>query len=366
MRQPTPPPARSLFAKALTLSLGLGLLLGSAFSPSLAQAADFDIGVSYGQSRDFWRTVEAVQDRTGNLVEINEVVKDRYGKPDLLYSYLDAAYSYPHDAFESDLLGLVVIGTRAEAIAGGEISNPISPEIQAYASSTGIFSLGLRSKARPLSTNLDARLLLGLGPEKRLYAQGAEFIDAIPVRSGILFLGGAELLLLDQSAVGEDFWITTELLLRGVFFHSTTAPAKSRPNEDRSFAAWRWKLQNEWLKETPTFLSRRTRVGIISVVGQNPLPFLSMPITWDYQQKLTFYPGLKSISGLGGIVRFVSDNALPNVSFYGGYFGGAIGGGADLQIGSFLLNASTYGVESLLTPSREKTRIWSATLGLAL
>lgn len=347
---------------ALALSLGLSLC---ATTPS-ARAADFDLGLSYGQSRDFWRTVEAVQDRTGNLVEINEVVKDRYGKPDLLYSYLDAAYSYPHEAFESDLLGLVVVGTRAEAIAGGEITNPISPEIQAYASSTGIFSLGLRSKVRPLSTNLDARLLLGLGPEKRLYAKGAEFIDAIPVRSGILFLGGGELLLLDQSAVGEDFWITTELLLRGVFFHSTTAPAKSRPDEDRSFAAWRWKLQNEWLKETPTFLSRRTRLGIVSVVGQNPLPFLSMPITWDYQQKLTLYPGLKSISGLGGIVRLLSDNSLPNVSFYGGYFGGAIGAGTDLQIGSFLLNASTYGVESLLTPSREKTRIWSVTLGLAL
>ncbi len=91
--------------------------------PLSSLAADFDLSLAYGQSRDFWKTVHEVQDRTGNLTEIQNVVKDRYGKPDLLYSSLDAAYAY--EAFDSGLLGRVVIGTRAEALAGGEISNPI-------------------------------------------------------------------------------------------------------------------------------------------------------------------------------------------------------------------------------------------------
>lgn len=349
-----------ILALAKTLALALPLL----GAPS--HAADFDIGLNYGQSRDFWGTVQDIQNKTGNLSEINSVVRQRYGKPDILYSSLDAAYSYPHDHFESDLLGLAVVGTRAEALAGGVISNPISPEIQAYANTTGIFSFGLRSRPRPLASHVDARLLLGLGPEKRLYAQGAEFIDAIPVRSGILFLGGAEILFLDQSNVGEDFWITTEILLRGLYFHSTTDAPKSRPSEDNSFATLRWKLQNEWLKETSTFLSSRTRFGIVSVLGQTPLPYLSLPITWDYQQRLALNPGLKSISGLGGLVRFVNENALPNVSLYGGYFGGALGAGLELQLGSVLFSASTYGVESYLTPARDTTRLWSASMGIAL
>ena len=333
--------------------------------PFLAHAADFDLSLGYGQSRDFWRTVQEVQDRTGNLSEIQEVVKGRYGKPDLLYSYLDAAYSFPHEDFDSELLSETVIGTRAEAMAGGEISNPISPEIEAYANSTGIFSIGFRSKPQSASF-LDARLFAGLGPEKRLYAQGAEFIDAIPVRSGTLFLGGAKVAFLDRSAVGEDFWITTDIALRGTYFHSTTSPAKSRPDDKRSFATLRWRIQNEWLKETQTFLSSHTRLGILSVLGQTPLPFLDLPVTWDYQQKLKLYPGLASISGIGGIARLLTQSALPNVAFYGGYFGGALGAGLDLQLKSVLLNASTYGVENTLTPAREKARIWNLSLSVAL
>jgi hypothetical protein len=343
------------------------LLLLSTLSPSAALAADFDLSLGYGQSRDFWQTVQDVQDRTGNLAEIQSVVKDKYGKPDFGYSYLDAAYSYPHEAFDSSLLGMTVIGTRAEALAGGEISNPISPEIQAYAASVGIFSFGLRSiPGSDRSTYLDARLFGGVGPEKRLYAQGAEFIDAIPVRSGTLLLGGTEVSILNNSQVGEDFWITTDIFLRGTYFHSSTPTPKSKPKEDREFITLRWRLQNEWLKQTDTFLSSNTRFGILSVLGQNPLPFFNLPTTWDYQQKLDIYPGLASISGIGGIVRFLSESSVPNVALYGGYYGGAFGGGVELQLGSVLLSGSTYGVESLLTPAREKTRIWNAALGVAL
>ncbi len=347
---------------ALRSILCLALLL-----PSVASATDFDFSVSYGQSRDFWHTVQDIQDRTGNLPEIQSILADKYGKPDLVYSSLDAAYAYPHEAFDSRFLGMVVIGTRAEAVAGGEISNPIAPEIQAYASSVGIFSLGLRSVVDSSRTShIDARLLAGLGPEKRLYAQGAEFIDAIPVRSGLLLLGGGEIFFINRSAVGESFWITTDVLLRTVYFRSNTKPARSLPQEDLSFTTFRWKLQNEWLKETDTFLSSRTRFGILSVLGQNPLPFLSLPITWDYQQKLPLYPGLQSIGGIGVIGRLLTESAVPNLAVYGGYFGGAAGGGIDLQLGSVVLNASTYGVESLLTPAKEKTRIWNASIGVAL
>lgn len=343
------------------------LLFFYALLPMPSLAAGFDFSIGYGQSRDFWQTVQAVQDRTGNLGEIQSVIKDKYGKPDLVYSYLDAAYTYPHEAFDSSFLGLVVVGTRAEALAGGEISNPISPQIEAYANSVGIFSFGLRSMPEPTANSyIDARLMAGLGPEKKLYAQGAEFIDAIPVRSGTLILGGGEIVFLNRSSYGEDFWITTDILLRGIYFHSSTPPPKSRPKEEKSHVAWRWKLQNEWLKQTDTFLSSRTRFGILSVVGQNPQPFLTLPVSWDYQQKIELYPGLRSISGIGGIIRFLSESATPNVALYGGYFGGAFGAGVDLQLGSVLLNASTYGIENRLTPAREKTRIWNASLGVAL
>ncbi|RYZ93709.1 MAG: hypothetical protein EOP11_27400, partial [Proteobacteria bacterium] len=227
-----------------------------------------------------------------------------------------------------------MIGTRAEALLGGEISNPISPEIQAYANATGIASIGYRSLNTPgRRTTWEARLLGGLGPEKRLYAQGAEFLDSIPVRNGLLFLGGGALQVMNSSQAGEDFFVTTDLLVRAVYFHSTTDAPRSRPEEDLSFLTFRWKLQNEWLKEIDTFLSSRTRLGIISVIGQNPTPFLNLPVTWDYQQRLKAYPGFRSTSGIGGMARFLNARALPNVALYGGFFGGAFGGGADLQLG---------------------------------
>lgn len=331
-----------------------------------AQATDFELSGAYGQSRDFWQTVQGVQDKTGNISDIQEVVKDRYGKPDILYSYLDAAYARPHELFDGDYLDRVLIGTKAEALAGGEISNPVSPEIQAYASSVGIASLGFTSSPRLLSKAFyELKGLAGLGPEKRLYAKGAEFIDAIPVRSGMLYLFGGEGNYQNQNFIGEDFWITTAAQLRAVYFRSTV-PAPKNKEESNSFTAVRWRLQNEWLKQTETFLSGNTRVGIITVLGQNPQPFLALPITWDYQQRLGLFPGYGSIGGLGGIIRFLNRRSMPNIAFYAGLFAGSPGGGLDLQIDSVLLQASTYGIENFLTPSRDKTRIWSLSLGFAL
>lgn len=345
----------------------LCLLLGIALPH--AQAADFDLGLGYSQSRDFWETIHDIQNRTGNLGEIQKVVNERYGRPDVAYSYLEAAYSYPHSWFDSETFSNAWIGTRAEVLAGGEISNPIFPEIQAYANSTGIASYGIRSRTDAMAHGYSFwgfRLLAGMGPERRLYAKGPELIDAIPVRSGLLLLGGAELSYLNQSEFGEDFWVTTYGLLRPVYFHSSTEPAKSFPNEQRSFFVLRWRLQNEWLKQVETSFSRRTRFGLISVLGQTPIPFTSIPITWDYQQKTQIYPGLGAGAGLGGIVRLISENAVPNMAFYAGLFGGALGGGLDLQLGPVILNASTYSLENSLTTSHDRTRMWQATAGVSL
>jgi hypothetical protein len=330
--------------------------------PFFALATDLDLSFSYGQSRDFWKTVQDVQDRTGNITEIQSVVKDKYGKPDLLYSSLEATYAFPQETFS--FLDLAYISTKAEALAGGEISNPISPEIEAFATSMGIASLGLRSAPTLDFAFWDFKGNLGMGPEKRLYAQGIEFLEAIPVRSGTLFLGGAELGYYDRYRDG-DFELLTDFQLRGTYFRSTTPQPKSR-SESNSLFALRWKLQNEWLKRVETFLSARTEIGIISVLGQDPQPFLNLPYSWDYQQKLKIYPGLRSITGVGGITKFKTLTARPNTSIYFGYFGGAIGGGINLQVGSVILSAATYGVENLTTPAREKSRIWNASIGAAL
>lgn len=332
------------------------------FFPLLGLAADFDLSLTYGQSRDFWKTVQDIQDRTGNIPQVQSVIQDKYGKPDLLYSQLEATYSFPQESVT--LLPLASFGTRAEAVAGGEISNPISPEIEAYATSMGILSFGLRSEPSEESAYWDIKALAGLGPEKKLYAQGAEFFESIPVRSGQLFLMGAELGYYDRW-YHEDFLIQTDLQIRPLYFLSTIDPPKSRTEESTHFSV-RWKLQNEWLKKVDSIFSSQTEIGILSVVGQNPLPFLSLPLSFDYHQKLELYPGIRSTTGLGGIARLKNRSSLPNFGIYGGYFGGALGGGLELQVKSVLLTAATYGVENLNFPAKEKARVWSLSLGAAL
>jgi hypothetical protein len=334
-----------------------------------AHAADFDLSLGYSQSRDFWDTVNSVQEKSGNLTEIQKTLNDKYGKPDIAFSYLDATYAYPHGWFDSDSLDHAWIGTRAEGLAGGEVSNPIFPEIQAYANTIGIASYGFRSRGDAMARGQSfwsLRALGGMGKEKRLRARGPEFLESIPLRSGTLLALGAELQFLDQTEFGGDFWITSNWMLRPMWFKSSTEPSRALPDEQRSFYTWRWKLQNEWLKQIETALSSRTRIGILSVLGQNPVPFAPLPISWDYQQKLQFYPGLGSSSGLGGIIRLLSERALPNIAIYGGLFGGALGGGMDIQLGPVLLNASTYGLENTLTISHNNTRLWQGSIGIAL
>jgi len=352
-----------------TNSLVITAILAFAAPVQSALAADFELGVGYSQSRDFWETVHEVQNQNGNLSDIQRVVDERYGKPDIVFSYLEASYAYEHGWFASETFSHAWIGTRAEALAGGQVSNPIFPEIQAYANSTGIASYGFRSSPEALALGRSFwswRLFGGLGPEKRLYAKGPELIDSIPVRSGTLLTAGTELQYLGQKEFGGDFWITTNALLRPTWFSSSVPPARSQPIRQRSFATYRWRLQNEWLKEVETPLSYRTRFGLISVLGQNPVPFTSIPFTWDYQQRLQLFPGLGGTGGLGGILRLTRDNALPNLALYGGHFGGSLGGGIDLQLGPVMLNASTYGLENALTASHDKTRLWQAAVGVAL
>ena len=332
------------------------------FFPIFGFAADFDLSLTYGQSRDFWKTVQDIQDRTGNVPEVQSVVQDKYGKPDLLYSQFEATYSFPQETVS--LLPLASFGTRAEAVAGGEISNPISPEIEAYATSMGILSFGLRSIPSDDTAYWDVKGYAGLGPEKKLYAQGAELFESIPIRSGQLFLVGSELGFYDRW-YHEDFLIQTDLQIRPLYFFSTVDPPRSRTEETTHFSV-RWKLQNEWLKRVETIFSSQTEIGVLSVVGQNPLPFVQLPFSFDYHQRLELYPGIRSVTGLGGIARLKNRSALPNFGIYGGYFGGALGGGVDLQVKSLLLSAATFGVENVNFPAKEKARIWTLSLGAAL
>jgi hypothetical protein len=344
-------------------------LLSLLFAPSLAFPAEFDLGVGYSQSRDFWETVHDVQDKTGDLGEIQRALNERYGRPDVAFSYLEASYSYPHSLFESETFSHAWIGTRAEVLAGGEVSNPIFPEIQAYANSTGIASYGFHSRPDAMARGFSYwswRVFGGMGPEKRLHAVGPELIEAIPVRSGTLLVAGTEAGFLDQSEFGEDFYVTSNALLRPTYFRSSVPTAPSAPDEQRSFMTWRWRMQNEWLKEVHTPLSDKTRFGIITVAGQNPVPFTSLPVTWDYQQKLQLFPGVGASSGLGGILRLLTESGLPNLAVYAGEFGGGLGGGLDLQLGPVLLNGSTYALENALTATHDRTRLWQASLGVAL
>ena len=350
------------------LQLGFGMLIIVLLSLiTAARAADFDASFSYAQSRDFWHTVQDIQNRTGNLPEINGVIKDKFGKPDILYSYLDASYQRPQDWMDNSLFTHFSVGTHAEALAGGEVTNPISPEIQAYADSIGIMSFGLQGLSSVTEgSSLQSKVQFGLGPEKRLYAHGAEFLDAIPVRTGMLILAGLDNTFLHRNAVGDDFWISTEVNLRATYFHSSVTPVAKIPEDKTSFTAVRWKIQNEWLKEVETPISNRTQLGLISVLGQDPVPYLRLPVTWDYQQKLKLYPGFSSIGGLGGLVRLVSDTSLPTTTFYGGIFSGSLGAGLDLQFGKIFFSAATFSLENGISVSRDSTRIWNASLGMAL
>jgi hypothetical protein len=338
-------------------------------APLAARGANFDLSVGYAQSADFWKVVQQIQDQTGNLGPILKLVNDQYGQPDVGFTYLEAGYSYPQEWLPSEALSHAWITTKAEALAGGEISNPILPIVQAYANTTGIVSYGLRSAPEAKAAGhclWGIRVLGGLGPEKRLYAQGPEFLDTIPVRSGTLALAGAEVSFLDQSELGGDFWITTNALVRPVYFHSSVDPSPDLPDEPTSFMTWHWQLENEWLKEVPTSLSPHTRIGIITTLGQTPIPFTSVPITWDYQQKTQLFPGLGAISGIGGILRIVSENSSLGLATYLGEFGGGFGGGVNAQLGPILLNGSSYTLENDLTTSHDKTRLYQVTAGVSL
>ena len=360
MRMPWTPKNRSFF------SLLLGLVLGGQTLAFSLQAADFDLSLNYGQSQDFWKTVNQVQEQRGSIVGINEVLRDKYGKPDLVFSSLQALHSYKQDYFESVPLSKIYFGTRAEASAGGEVSNPISPKIIAYGSTLGIASFGFRSDPAKQGFRLSLGSFAGLGPEKQLYAEGAEFLEAIPVRNGLLFVAGLDLEAFHQEEYEGDFFVSTYGRFRPSYFHSTTKAPRTKPHWDNSFFTWRFRLQNEWLKEIESSLADHVRVGIITSLGQNPIPNLELPFAWDYQQRLPLLPNFTSMSGLGGMIRLISEEASPSLAAYAGLFAKRLGGGLDLQYKSAVLTAASWGIENSLSPSRESTRLWTLSLGLAL
>ncbi|MCO5142943.1 MAG: hypothetical protein M9962_07630 [Oligoflexia bacterium] len=329
------------------------------------KAADLSLSLSYAQSRDFWKTVQSIQDKTGDIGAIHQVIKDKYGKPDLLYSRFSASYSFEQNGDFPEFIDNFFVGTNAEALAGGGVQNPISPEVHAYASTMGIGSAGFLSISDSKQSIFSMQTLLGLGKQKQLDAKGAEFIDAIPVRNGILALGGVDLDYVYRTSFGDNFWTTNSVGIRPIYFFSNIDPPLSESETKYSYLVLRWRLESEWLKQFSSDYFDWS-LGIHTIAGQSPYPGLILPITWDYHNRLQLLPSLGSVSGIGLVAKLFGDGSYANLTSHAGIYGGEIGGGLGLHIKTFSLNASTYSIENYFHRSEGKTRIWSASIGVVL
>lgn len=328
---------------------------------------EFSLNVGYSQSSDFWKTVQEIQSKSGNIQEIQSVLDNRYGQSETLFSTLRAQYSADHALWDEDFLHQAYFGSDAEALAGGEAANPVSPEITAYTNSVGILSAGLKSRFSRDGLRLSARGFGGFGPEKRIHVAGTELIDGLPVRTGTLLLAGGEIKAGHRVSLEGGFEIDGEASWRPTYFTSDVGPSNVRPDEKFQFWTHRWRLDSKWLKDFNDGLADQNQFGVVAILGQQPLPNADLlPISWDYQNRLKTWPGLAALAGTGILYRALSGDGSNELEIHAGIYGGHLGAMAQYRYRALELRAATYSLDNGLGLSGVNARIWSLGLGISL
>jgi hypothetical protein len=326
--------------------------------------ADEDLGrveLEYGQSSGIWQVVSEVKNAQGNFSAINEILMKRYGAPEEALATIKASAD---PLLDRDTHGRIHVEASAQALGYGLVQNPVVPELHADAIAAGGVVLGYGGRIEPAA--VDARLCVagGSGREKRIDAVSTDLIERLPLRDGALTYYGLDLDLSRRFQLDRENTVLLSGLVRETSFQTTTPSSPLNDTSDH-LETHRWKASGALERRVGSaFIARESVVALEGFAGPQPLPIETLPRIWDYAHRLYATPELGAMTGAGLRWNGRFSRAV-SLEARGGYYGGYAGGSLVLALGSFSINAASWGIETTAGYHVLGERLWQGGLAIA-
>jgi len=309
--------------------------------------SDFSTQLLYGDTSTFWGTLNDLNRTTYSLSEVNEILDSEFGIPKEGIGRADFEFLSDTETGMKDYFSKGRIGLSAEALAGGIARNRVFPEVKGYGAYSFHTEYGFlepydRSES---SWNYQLFTLLGIGKVEMVDALAIDLYPRIPSVESFLFFWGAEGTIGYKNIFSSTMWSRNQIYVSPTVFYLDESETAKKFKINHRKASLRWRTESEWRVQPFENLDPIFELGALGISGPQPTPFRPLPKSWDLIHDLETFPSAGQLFGIGS--RLVLRNSDSTFSFLldGGFYGGYLGAGANLQIKNFSLSAGSWGYE---------------------
>lgn len=334
----------------------------SALAAETSALAQLEIEATYARSTRFWSTVEALEERGLNVLEIQNLLGERYSIPEEGFASLQVTYAAETQDRFRRFFPRGYIRTRLDTLAGGVVRNRVLPEVQGYRTTTIQVDSGFTGLPRSPNEDWGVELgsVLGIGSHESLDALAIDLFPIAPVKKSTLFYWGGTLAIALDQELGETLRVRSSATLLPTVFHANASASNDFDIQTTRLHV-RWRTRSEWTLNW----SPETETSALVIGGQQPVPHAILPRAWDAVHRLSFDPSLAQLVGLGAAFTWRNGAATRFIRLDGGFFGGYWGAQAHARWESVEARLGTLGFEQSTGYRISESRVQYATLGVS-
>mgnify|MGYP001608603397 CR=1 FL=1 len=333
-----PPPLLRIGLLLLSLT-GSWSTLAAADTSSEPETIELHFRGSYAQSRNFWSLVDEVR-AASDVSRAQAILETHYGKPAERLAQLGTQVYFEN-------VSHLWVGIGAEALIGGDARNPVFPEIRAYSflSGYGEFGFGTRLPEDQYGLDWEVGLRVGAGSRESIDAPVTALLGSDPIDRGLFVYTGPEFKFgANVDVFGIARW-RSRMALRPTLYGVRSYDEGLAPELGYQSWAIRWRSMTEVLFKIETIPSGMSEIGLVTLMGQQPLPVDVLPRVWDSVHHLKPFPDWRQLAGLGLVFRNSQERHHFSLRVTGGIFGGYPGGGLEFSLRDGFGSIGYWGVE---------------------
>ncbi len=333
--------------------------------PTATPQPELEVHALYAHSTRFWSTINALEERGVSLIEVQNLLSERYSVPEEGFAALSVTYqAETNDRFQR-FFPRGYIRTRLDTLAGGVVRNRVLPEVQGYRTTTVQVDLGLNGLPDPRPDHItddwgiQLGSVLGIGSHESLDALALDLFPIAPIRRSTLFFWGGEFTIALKQSLGSTLRVNSWASLRPTVFHANSSASNDYDIQSTRLHV-RWRTHSEWTLSW----SDQTESSVLLISGQQPVPSFLLPRAWDAVHRLSFNPSVAQLIGLATALTWKNGLYTRFVRLEGGFFGGYWGAQLHARLGSAQAHVGTLGFEQSSGYRISESRVQYATLGV--
>lgn len=318
----------------------------------------YELKLSYGQSAEVYQTISSLDKAKGDLNQINEILKKKYGTYEEAMGQLTVSFDNIASLIRNTPLDRLYLKVTGEMLVFARVQNPVLPELESNLIRGGIVTTGFNGDLQDTGINTRLGIVAGLASEKRIDAVSTDLIDSRPYRIGNVQLFGLDIDLSKKFEINPLLSLYSNMSVHESYVKTST-PAHSLNSEFKPEKVFhRWKIKNNLMHSSPSI---PLVMGVETIIGPQPIPEDLLPRFWDYVHNNYPFPEWGAMTGIGSFTQF-NFSKDTQVSTRIGFFGGYLGGSIHSQIGITRFTLASWGIENSAAYQTNGQRIWMSSL----